>query len=304
MERLLDENVIPFVILKGNAAAIYYKNPSLRSMGDVDFIVNEDDFFRTKEIMLNSGYELKHDAELDDFRHISFEKNKTSFELHRKFSHEVDIESFVMEGLDNRENRIIEGFEFPVLPKLANGLVLLDHMRNHLKRGLGLRQVVDWMMYVNAELDDDFWNSVFGHIAREKGIEKIATVATKMCQKYLGLSESITWCKSADDELCDSLMKNLLDSGNFGRKNGTGNSIETVLMAIREEGFFRRLQHAGEYNWKAYKKHHWLKPFAWIYQAFRYAGKGIKTKRNRAQVKEDMQRGKERYELLKKLEII
>ena len=303
LKRLLDENDIPFVILKGNAAAMYYREPSYRKMGDIDFLINVENFARTKEVMLNSGYELKHDADTEDYRHIAFAKEKISFELHRKFSHEVDIEEYVLNGLARREIKVIEGYEFPVLPNLANGLVLLDHMRNHLKTGLGLRQVIDWMMYVNAELNDEFWNAEFGPVAREKGFEMIATVTTKMCRKYLGLSERITWCESADEELCDSLMESLLEYGNFGRKKGKGNNIETVSTAFKSEGFFRRLQRAGEYNWKACKKHHWLKPFAWIYQAFRYAGRGVKTKRNRKQLKEDMQRGKERYELLKKLEI-
>ena len=39
LKKLLNDNHIPFVILKGNAAAINYRTPSLRMMGDVDFIV-------------------------------------------------------------------------------------------------------------------------------------------------------------------------------------------------------------------------------------------------------------------------
>jgi hypothetical protein len=37
--RLLKEKGIPMVILKGTAAAVYYPNPSQRSMGDIDFLV-------------------------------------------------------------------------------------------------------------------------------------------------------------------------------------------------------------------------------------------------------------------------
>ena len=83
LKRLLDENDIPFVILKGNAAAMYYREPSYRKMGDIDFLINVENFARTKEVMLNSGYELKHDADTEDYRHIAFAKEKISFELHR-----------------------------------------------------------------------------------------------------------------------------------------------------------------------------------------------------------------------------
>ena len=303
LKKNLDTEKIPFVILKGNAAAIYYKNPGQRSMGDVDFLVSEDNYARTQEVMLSAGYQLQHD-EGANHRHTSFSKNKQLFELHRRFSHDdVDIEDIVSTGMKSREIHTIDGYEFPMLPKLANGFVLLDHMRNHLKSGLGLRQVIDWMMYVNAELDDEFWNTEFGSVANEKGMDTLAMATTKMCQKYLGLKDSITWCASANESICDELMDCLLESGNFGRKQGSGSNIVTVSSAIKQEGLFRRLQRMGEYNWEAYKKHHWLKPFCWIYQGCRYIKQGLKTKRNSSQLREDAKRGKERYELLKKLNI-
>ena len=43
---LLEQNDIPCVILKGSAAAMAYPNPTLRSMGDVDFLVKRKDFER------------------------------------------------------------------------------------------------------------------------------------------------------------------------------------------------------------------------------------------------------------------
>ena len=120
---------------------------------------------------------------------------------------------------------------------------------------------------------------------------------------YLGLPSLITWCSSADEKTCEELMENLLLSGNFGRKNGNGNSVETVTTSIRREGLFRWLQIAGEHNWAAYRNHHWLKPFCWIYQAFRYAGQGLKIGRKGKELLRDLDRSKERYELLKKLGI-
>ena len=302
LKKVLDRVGIPFVILKGNAAAVYYKDPSLRTMGDIDFLVRPDDFTRARAVMLENGFSLEHEGE-EYTRHIAFSKNKVSFELHKKFSHEdVDLEEYMLAGLEARELRSIQGYEFPMLPKLSNGLVLLDHMRNHLRSGLGLRQIVDWMMFVHAELDDGFW-AEFGPVTASKKLDTLALVVTRMCQMYMGLDESITWCRGADEETCRMLMENVLTSGNFGRKQGKGNRIEAVTTAFRSEGFFRRLQRAGEYNWKAYKKHRWLKPSCWIYQMFRYARQGLQTKRSSAQMREDAKRGKERYELLKRLGI-
>lgn len=301
--KLLNKENIPFVILKGNSAAVNYQEPSLRAMGDIDLIVKPDVFERTKQVLIDNGYELhlEHD---EDQRHIGFSYNGTEFELHRYFSHdEVSIEDYVLSGIDNAVVGRVGDHSFPMLPKLANGLVLLLHMRQHLKAALGLRQVIDWMMYVYRELDDEFWNNEFGTIAREKGLDTLAIVATRMCQIYMGLPETITWCKGADEKLCGQLMENLLESGNFGRKHGRGTSVETVSTSIKRKGLFRWLQYAGEYNWVAYREHHWLKPFCWLYQIFRYAKQGFKSGRDRKQLGDDLDRSKQRYEMLKKLGI-
>ena len=194
-----------------------------------------------------------------------------------------------------------------MLPKLANGLVLLDHMRHHVRNGLGLRQVIDWMMFVHKELDDEFWHKEFGRAAREKGMDTLATVTTKMCQIYLGLPDSITWCSDADGEVCNELLDMLFVYGNFGKKNidkhGKGVHVEYASMGIKRMGLFKWLQHAGENNWKAYKRHHWLKPFCWFYQSCRYAKKGFQTKRSRKQLSDDIARSRKRGDLLKKLGI-
>ena len=302
-DRLLEAmGDIPFVVLKGNAAAVYYKAPSSRSMGDIDFQVLPSDFDRARQTLLDAGYEITSEGE-DYTRHIGLKKDGVSFELHRRFSHDIDLEDLVVPGIESRVTGEVEGHFFPMLPKVANGIVLLDHMRSHLQSGLGLRQVIDWMMYVNAELDDAFWSESFGSVASDKGLATLAMVTTRMCQKYLGLPADITWCSSASDALCDELMENLLSSGNFGRKHGTGSKVETVTTAFKTEGVFRRLQRAGKHNWSLYKKHRWLLPFCWIYQAFRYLRQGLSSGRGASGLRSDAERGKDRYELLKKLEI-
>ena len=51
----------------------------------------------------------------------------------------------------------LDDFLIPVLPSLQNGLVLMLHIVKHLKSGLGLRQIIDWMMYVDKQLDNEKW---------------------------------------------------------------------------------------------------------------------------------------------------
>ena len=303
LKKVMDQAEIPFVILKGNAAAVYYRHPERRKMGDIDFLVPQSEYERAQEVLTKNGYELNNHGE--NPRHIGYKKNKVAFELHHHFSYDnMEIEKEVVAGLHQRITGKIGSHEFPMLPSEANGLVLLDHMRSHLKSGMGLRQVIDWMMYVNSELHDSEWDGGFEAIVRDKGMRKFAMIVTRMCQMYLGLPvTNITWCREADESLCKRLMTIVMNSGNFGMKNSSGNHIETVTTKFRRNGILRTMQQAGEYNWKAYKKHHWLRPFAWIYQLFRYIRLGLKTGRVGKKMNEDFNRSKERTEVLKEMGI-
>ncbi len=298
--KLLTADSIPMVILKGTAAAINYPNPSQRSMGDIDFLVPPEQFDRAKELLAQNGYSIHDDPR--NPRHIHVYRDGISFEQHRFFNSDgIEVDGYVTDGLSQIEERRIYGIKFPMLPKLANGLVLLGHMVQHLKHGLGLRQIVDWMMYVDRELRDAFWTQAFEAAAKDVGLDIAAIVATRACQIYLGLSKDIKWCSGADVALCSELMESILSSGSFDRKRGKGSSIERVTSNIARKGLFRYLQTAGEFNWKAYHRHTWLKPFAWLYQIGRYAKQGLQASRSGGQLKEDIVRGKQRNHLLRQM---
>ena len=219
---------IPLVILKGMAAATYYPEPFRRTMGDVDFLVPQGRFSEAVQLMSEHGYRQ---LEQSTLRHIGFMKEGIEYELHHHFSYaDMDIEDEITNGLLHPVWGKISECRFPMLPRLSNGIVLLTHLRTHMKSGVGLRQMIDWMMYVDKELDDEFWQSEFSQVAESKGMAKLAISATRMCQRYLGLSTRITWCASADDILCDQLLSLLFSSGNFGRK--ASNTVESVSMLI------------------------------------------------------------------------
>ena len=294
---LLSSHSIPSVILKGASAAIYYPIPSARTFGDIDFMVPPEFFSKASQLLLDNGYQLYSDTDEKE-RHIGFKKDGYTFELHRRFSYnDLDIERYVIDGIENRVQARIDDHDFPMLPPLANGLVLLAHMRHHLQTGMGLRQVIDWMMYVDGVLDDELWAATFKPVADELGLTTLAITATALCQKYLGLSHR-EWCAEADTTLAGELLEAVLSSGNFGRKHGNGNNVETVTAAMKSRGVFYYLQLAGECNWKLYHHHHFLKPFCWFYQIFRYIRQGIGRG---LKLKDDIGRGSARADLLKKL---
>ena len=164
------------------------------------------------------------------------------------------------------------------MPDKENGLVLLAHACQHLRNAqLGLRQVIDWMMFVHSYLDDEKWSEEFQPFVTQFGLEKAAVTLTYLCQKWLGLPDQIKWCESADEQQAKELLELVLSNGNFGRKAETNKVVEGLGIEFAEEGFFRVLQATGLRTWSAAQKHECLRPFAWLYQLGRWAIRGSKS---------------------------
>ena len=268
---LLNRANIPYFIFKGTAASIYYPSTTMRMFGDIDFYVSKDKFDFTRELLEENGYILNHYNE----RHYGYVRNGIVFELHMKISSQYynDIESIVLNGMENSVEYRVSNCTFTGLPTYENGLILLGHIMQHLKEsGIGLRQIIDWMMFVHNELDDSAWTDHFRTLAYEAGLEKLAITVTYLCKKWLGLPNEISWCNAADEELADQIFIRALDDGNLGNDRALS---ECVNYSIKKEGIFKYLQRAGIHNWPLAKKYALFRPFAWLYQLFRYFILGI-----------------------------
>ncbi|PWJ70835.1 putative nucleotidyltransferase-like protein [Ruminococcaceae bacterium R-25] len=271
LSNLLKINDIPFVILKGTAAAIYFPVPSLRTFGDVDFFISEENLDFARRLLEGNGYILTHNNE----RHFGYEKNGIEFELHFKYSSGFynDIDHIIIKGLNNTDEYKIGNTSFFGLPTYENGLVLLGHIMQHLKTsGIGLRQIIDWMMFVHKELNYEAWNNNFRSLAAEAGLEKLAITVTYICEKWLGLPDDVSWCNSVDEEVAEQLFFRIMDEGNFGSDRANS---EFVKVSMKREGTFKYLQRSGLINWPLAQKYAVFRPFAWLYQLCRYVCKGI-----------------------------
>ena len=265
---------VPYIILKGTSAAQYYPYPEYRTMGDIDIMTRREDYVATCKALILDGYtENTSKAEEDFGRHRGFVKNGIEVEVHSFFALRNDpaqakyLDNLILENINSSH----------VLPNLINGLVLLAHIDQHMESGLGLRHIIDWMMFVDNCISDtrDSWNE-FQMMASKVGLEKLALVSTRMCEIYLGL-QTHSWCKDVDINICDHLMQYVLSSGNFGikRNDETSNGANLLTYARNPAAIYRLLQERGRFNWKAARKYKILLPFAWIYQGIRYIFKGL-----------------------------
>ena len=311
--KLLDANDIPCVILKGSAAAQYYPKPYLRAMGDVDFLVSHEDFYSAKKLLEDNGYQYQDDKDKSDDipenkRHIEYCKNGIEFELHQHFSSpRYNIDDILEHGIKNREYQQFDGFTIPVLPDIENGLVLLGHINQHLGfNNLGLRQIIDWEMYVDKVRNIELWKTRFLPIIKSIGLEKLFLTVMSTCITYFGLSNTVGITVKSDDSVL-ALVDILFNTGNFGLKtlnsieNNNDNRVSTSIYNIRYYGFFQYFRNVGISRCKLFQKHKFLTPVAFIYGILRSAVKGLERIVHKDNVYKQIQNGRDRYLLNNKL---
>ena len=270
---------IPYMVIKGSCAALYYPEPIRRTLGDIDLLVRPQYFDDAVKALVKMGYKTT-DALDDDDRHIHFHRNGITIELHRRFATlQTKRQEDLLDGWIYSAELVKGGFgkyTFPMLPDQLNGLVLLTHINQHLEEGLGLRHMVDWVMYVKHSLPDTSWPS-FKEKTDQLGLTKLAKAGAKLGQMYMGLDASITWCNDVDEDMVNRLLNYMFECGNFGHKDPTNNTIVMVMSHGRGvKGFFGNLQQRGVANWSKVQEYPWLKMVAWVYQLCRYVRIGMK----------------------------
>ena len=287
-------DAVPYVILKGTAAAQYYPHPEYRAMGDVDIMTRHEDAAAFCGALLQNGFaEICETENKVLARHRQFAKNGIEVEVHNWYGHRSSVEQ--TEFLDGQIISHIT--ETHVLPDMINGLTLIDHINFHLETGLGLRQVIDWMLFVHRCLPDGRWPE-FRALVQKTGHERLAVTVTRMCEMYLGLPER-KWCAGADGDTCRELMDYVLACGNFGYKLDQDEKASVRLLAGARsvKGFMHLLRKRGMINLGT-QKYPILNPFVVLYQGARYLLKGLFRTHSIRKLKAEFSESRRRNRLL------
>ena len=274
---------IPCVVLKGTVSASYYPEPAYRAMGDIDLLVRPRDCQSAVRLLKENGFRS---SGYRDAIEQGFRKGYVPLELHIGICPEGQyadtINTLLLNHFAEMESKELYDFVFPCMTEMCNGLVLLEHMHHHLRDHLGFRQVIDWMLYVDAHLDDKAWNANLRGLFTQCGLERFAIVITAMCQRYFGLrTEGISWPQNADAALCEELFDHIYVMGNFGNQlEANQKSAAGMLRDCSLPSILTGLQKSGQENWQLCHRHPWLRPFAWLYQIFVYLYRMITERYN------------------------
>lgn len=279
MTELIDGK-FPYVILKGTASASYYKNHEFRALGDVDFLIDPKHQEQLERLFIDAGY-VKSLGEHPN--HVVFKKPESHLEMHFEVAgvpygeKGEKVKEYLRDAVYNTEKKQHENSIFPAPLDKYHGLILLLHMQHHmLGEGFGLRHLCDWAVFVKKTSDQYFWENELIPLLKDIGLYVYTAVVTKVCAKYLHIA-CPDWAKQADDAVCDLIMDDIFQGGNFGRKE-KGRATSGMLISERgkngtKHGAVYNLSHTlhkAVLRTKCVKKCILLYPFVYFYKSVRF----------------------------------
>ncbi len=310
IQKFIEAN-IPCAVLKGSSVAVFYANPYLRPLGDIDILVRPCDYEKAISI-LDTG-ENKDNNHEHKF-HCKLMVNGISVEVHQYITEPMDdsygkkIDSFMNYALDKVEYAEYEGFRFPVLSAKHQAITLLLHMQRHFyENRLTMRMLCDWAAFINSIHIDEWENNIKPYI-NELGLGKLSDTLTSVCNHYLGTNAADKMINSSDDSLCEDIIHEFLSNGvlptgnqtsrNFGNiyalcKQKTNNKCLALLFSVNE---------IARHNFKL-ARHPVFLPLFWIYIPIRYFVRWLTGKRGILSFDEFNETAERRKRIYQKLDL-
>ncbi len=314
LHKLLTEVGIGYTIIKGFACSLYYNDPLLRLIGDVDFLVNPEDFDRAEALLIEKGFTpVKSTGE----SHKVFLYKGCRYEMHYE---PAGIPSGVVgdvtkellkDTVASAHSYTTEFGTIKVPDSFHHGLIILLHMCHHLNgEGIGLRHLCDWAVFVNSISREDFCE-LFEEALKSIGLWHFACVLTALCVEYLGCSPEIM-AEKIDEASLRAYMLDIIKGGNFGQKDDD-RSHQALLMSREnvddEKGnsslknFFKAVNRAVYKNWHWCRSVKLLLPLGWLFFGVRYVIRSLKGQRPEINIGTVISGAEERKNLYKNLKL-
>ncbi len=311
LHKLMSSARISYVVLKGCAAAAYYPEPILRTMGDVDFLVRPEDVPRACSVLEANGFKTEDEGK---GLHYAFTKGNSVWELHLGINGIPKSEQGeIIKGYfaDIFEKSALNSDGFIVPSDFHHGLIILLHMLCHLiADGFGLRHLCDWAVFVSRFSDKEF-TDMFEAPLKKVGLWKAAKLMTACSVKYLGCPEK-AFAEDVDDDLIDALIGDIFTGGNFGYKQeGRGQQIKFISnrndYTVNDKSifsqFFVTLNRKAKSKYGVIKKYPVFLPIGWAAVAVDYIGLLLKGERTTKNWKSNIETAKLRKSIYNKIEL-
>lgn len=267
---ILEQNNIQAIALKGAATSSLYPVPELRKSGDVDILVTEDEAcaracsLLRKEGYLPAGEQLTlHHMELKSEEGISIEVHGLLAEPFDSQSINQYLKRLLPEYAGHTVKNEYWGFPLCQPSDGYHAFYLILHMLQHFLRAGCLKNLCDWVVFWNREIQETE-KAVFVKMIRESGTEGFVELVTAVCVRYLGLKKErvrfLIHRRISEEEL-EAFMKEIFEAGEFGKAQSDR------MVAMRGTGpgaYIREFHHQMRLNYPKVGNCVPLWPFLWL----------------------------------------
>lgn len=219
------------VLVKGQGIAQCYERPRWRSAGDVDLLLDAENYEKAKSLLTADASRVEKERNFD--KHLGMTIDSWSVELHGSMrSYQLGrVNACIDEVQDDifrqGRTRIWKNGETEVaLPAVDEDVILVfTHILQHFfSVGIGLRQICDLCRLLwtyRDEIDRDLLGKRLDAVRLRSEWEVLASLAVN----YLGMpAEAMPLYRktSALDRKATRLMNHILRTGNFGHNRDSG----------------------------------------------------------------------------------
>lgn len=264
---------IPYAFVKGQILAGLYPHPELRTMGDIDLLIREDDKPQIHKIMTELGYTRISDAPQRDW---DYQNKLIEFELHPLLIYpDEQVEKKEYFGFFNDFWSYVD--EEGQLKKEFHLLYLLVHLRKHLlNHGAGFRQFMDIGVFTERYRQELDWEW-FGQQLDCLGLRRFAIVSYAFVERWFEIATPLNQMQ-LDEDFYEKSTEKIFRNGIFGFQ-ADDDAEALVSYDVAQNGFSKgraknvlRIIFPSYVVMKSMKRYAFLEkypvllPAAWIYR--------------------------------------
>ena len=297
------------LIVKGLVCRSLYPQPDNRQSNDEDLYVQKEDFEAVKDILLKNNFTIVSKSDdvttfIDPISGLSIELHTALFSLESKAY--GNYQRYFDCAFDECIVHRIDGIDVYSLEYTQHLLFLILHFVKHFFHGgVGIRQVVDIVMYSEAYGDKVNWDKLYD-ILKNLNIYILITNLFALAHDYLEFDYTkIKVPNDINKSDYQDLFDDIMDAGIFGQSTSerihsatiTLNTISDGKTSVLKSIFPSLKEMQGKY--KYLNKYPILLPIAYLLRIANYKKNNSSKNSQRT-----IEVGKQRIGLLKKYKVI
>jgi hypothetical protein len=245
---------ISAVLVKGQGVAQYYERPLWRCCGDIDLLMDSENYRRAKDLLIP----LADHIESEDKRkkHQGLYIGESLIELHGAMPFELskkvdDVLEEVIVKANTDNTNCTDDLEGVAIPKANEHVVLVfTHFLHHFFiEGVGLRQICDWCRLLwchRSELDLRLLESRIKRMGLLSEWKSFASLAVD----YLGMpEEAMPFYDSRFKKRGSRIMEHVMETGNFGHNKDLSYRAKYSGLAYKMVALWRRFIDFCSFVW-------------------------------------------------------